>query len=169
MHHQNHLSRHLFKGNINTSHLRLLLLLLCAALLGACSKGVRDEAPFGQISSWRIDGQELHLELRLRNVNEEALLLSALTLNVALDQGTELISLQRNTNLEIAAGGFETIPLRATGSSAGVTLLEQLAAGDRASLAYTLSGTVSSRQSGELDFNREGHIYNVPGRPGAFR
>lgn len=145
------------------------LALLLALALGACGGGVRGESPFAQVSSWRIDGRDLALDLRLRNVNEEPLEVRALTLDVTVDDGVELFRHDAPLALEIAAGGFETVHLEGTASAAGTALLQRLAKGDVASLAYRLQGSVDSEDSGELTIEREGRIYTVPGRPNEFR
>ena len=48
-------------------------------------------------------------------------------------------------------------------------LLESLQSGDVKSLPYQLKGSVFSQQDGTLNFEHEGHIYPMPGRPGHFR
>ena len=54
-------------------------------------------------------------------------------------------------------------------SDAGTALLEQLQAGDLKSLPYDFSGAVLADGSRAYRFQRDGHIYTVPGRPGQFR
>ncbi len=144
--------------------------LVCVLLLAAaCAGGVRGESPFAQVTGWRIDGRDLSVDLRLRNVNDEPLVVRALDLDVVLDDSVELFRHRATPGHEIAAGGFETLALSVTASEEGTALLERLASGERASLAYRLEGTVHSEESGDLPIEREGHIYTVPGRPGEFR
>ena len=51
----------------------------------------------------------------------------------------------------------------------GVPLSEQLQAGDLKSLPYDFSGSVLGDGGRAYRFQRDGHIYTVPGRPGQFR
>jgi len=145
------------------------LLFFCTGLvLAACSSGaVKGESPFAQVSSWQLDGSTLSLELRLRNVNDEPLQFSSVTLNVLIEDNVPLAKIQREVALSIPAGGFETIRLQATASSAGVVLLDALTGED--SVAYQLEGAVDSSDDGLLRFMHAGRIYTVPGRPGEFR
>ncbi len=150
-----------------------LALVLCLALatawLGACSSGgVRGEAPFAQVTGWRIDGHDLQASLRLRNVNSETLVVDELYVNIELD-GTLLAQHQARQRFEIAANGFETVELAMTASDAGVAALQRLQAGETGSLRTAITGHVTSPDEGRLEFRRDGHIYTVPGRPGEFR
>ncbi len=148
---------------------RLAPLLTATLMLCACAGGVRGESPFAQVTSWRIDGRALSVDLRLRNVNDEALELRSLVLAVDLDDDVNLFRHEQGLDLEIAAGGFETIQLDITASEAGTERLRRLSDGEVASLAYRLEGSVDSEDSGRLSIERDGHIYTVPGRPGSFR
>ncbi len=150
-------------------HLLCVLVILCTGLiLGACSSGaVKGESPFAQVNSWQLDGSKLSLELRLRNVNDETLEFSSVTVNVLIDDNVPLAQIQKDVALSIPAGGFETIRLQATASSAGVVLLDALTGGDSAT--YQLEGAVDSPDEGLLRFMHSGRIFTVPGRPGEFR
>lgn len=150
--------------------IRWLAMLLSAALLTACTGGqIRGEAPFAQVSSWTIDGRTLTLDLRLRNVNERPLVAKELALAVTLDDAIVLFRHRAPVDIDIAAGGFESITLSLEASEAGTALLADLAAGGRNDLPYRLEGTVFSENSGDLAISRDGRIYTVPGRPGQFR
>lgn len=159
------------KPELARQRLLCALLLFCTGLiLAACSSGtVKGESPFVQVNSWRIDGSELNLELRLRNVNDEALQLSGVELGVRLANDVLLVQMQQALALSVPGGGFETIRLKATASDSGVALLEELASGALASVAYQLEGSVDSQDEGVLRFSHDGRIYTVPGRPGEFR
>lgn len=148
----------------------VVIMLLLLPLVTACASGkVRGEAPFAQLSNWKIDGQTLNQDLRLRNVNDEAMEVQAIRLEVALDGDTRLYRHEQAVDIEIAPGGFETIPLALTATAEGAAALERLSSGELASLAYRLEGTVVSRESGDHAIRREDRIYRVPGRPGEFR
>lgn len=147
----------------------VLTLMMALVVLAACSSGgVKNEAPFAQVMNWQIDGNRLTASLRLRNVNDSKLELQSLRLDVQLD-GQPLSSYQGAHAVSIPANGFETLELEMRASNEGVALLQQLQDGARASLPYHLEGTVSTADSGALAFERDGHLYTVPGRPGQFR
>ena len=143
---------------------------MLAANLTACSgDAVRDESPFAEVSGWRIEGRDLSIDLRLRNVNVEPLQIEALDLAVQLDDGVNLFRHRESPGVDIAPGGFETLSVRTEATVAGTALLEALAARDRTDLPYVLEGSVTTEKSGVLPIRREGRIYTVPGRPGEFR
>jgi len=149
---------------------RLLTALFALCVLAACgADGVRGESPFAQVTGWRLANQGLELDLRLRNVNDEALEMTTLNLSVRLGEGVPLFTIAGPRTLDIPPGGFETLHLTPATDADGLALLRALAAGETASLAYRLDGTVSTRESGDLPIEREGFIYPVPGRPGEFR
>ena len=147
-----------------------LALLICAALLAACggTKRVRGEAPFVDITSWSIDGQELSAALRVRNVNDEALPVSGIQLDIDLD-GESLVSHLETTDIEVAANGSERVDLVMTATEAGTALLSELQGGERQSLPYHFEGWVQETDGKKMRYQRDGHIYTVPGRPGQFR
>ncbi|MEE4174983.1 MAG: LEA type 2 family protein [Xanthomonadales bacterium] len=148
----------------------LLALLFLAGVLPACSgDAVRDESPFAEVSGWRIEGRDLSIDLRLRNVNVEPMRVAGLDLAVRLDDGVSLFRHRETPGVEIAPGGFETLTVRTEATAAGTALLEALAGRERPNLPYVLEGTVTTEKSGALPIRREGRIYTVPGRPGEFR
>lgn len=142
---------------------------LCLVVLSACGpRRVKDQAPFVQVTSWRIDGQQLSADLRIRNVNDEPLPLARLSMRVTLDD-TGLVDYEGPHGTEVAANGFETLQLRMQATAAGTALLMALQEGERASLPYNLSGRVHLTTGQYFPFERAGHIYTVPGKPGSFR
>jgi hypothetical protein len=150
--------------------LPLSLLALGVVLIAACSGGaVRDEAPFAEVSSWSIEGRDLSVALRLRNVNDDPMQIEGLELQVELDQGVPLFRHRGNPGVEIAPGGFETLEIRAEASREGTALLRALSDRERGDLPFVLEGAVITAESGSLPIRREGRIYTVPGRPGEFR
>jgi hypothetical protein len=148
---------------------RIALLVAGALLVAACGpKQVRGEAPFVQVTSWSIDGRQLSMATRIRNVNDEELSLSGLRFTVMLDE-VELLSYQGEHVIAVAANGFETLNLTATASDDGTDLLNRLQTGELKSLPFDFSGAVINADGKSLRFQRDGHIYTVPGRPGQFR
>lgn len=149
-----------------------MVLVACVVItmtLQACSSGgIRGEAPFAQVTGWRIDGDALQASLRLRNVNTETLVVDGLVVSFELD-GQPLARYTGNTRFEIAANGSETIEMEMTASAEGVSALQRLQAGETGSLRSAMEGHVTSPDEGTLEFHRDGYIYTVPGRPGEFR
>lgn len=147
-----------------------LLLSLTVALLAACSSGaVRDEAPFAEVGGWGIEGRDLTVSLRLRNVNDDPMRVEGIDLGVVLDGNVPLFRHRGTPGVDIAPGGFETLEIRTEATREGTALLEALSNRERGDLPYVLEGTVSTANSGNLPIRREGRIYTVPGRPGEFR
>ena len=65
-------------ARIVTRQVAALLLLVAGFALAACGGNtVRGEAPLAQTSGWRLDDGDLFLALRLRNVNDEPLVVRA--------------------------------------------------------------------------------------------
>ncbi len=149
--------------------LATLALMTLFGFLAACAGGVRGEPPFAQVMGWRVAGETLGVDLRLRNVNDEAMEVQGLDVTVALGDDTPLFRHTERKAVEIAPGGFETLRLEVRAEAAGLAAFERLSAGDTGSLVYELSGTVSTAESGSLPIGRTGRIYTVPGRPGEFR
>lgn len=148
---------------------RILLAIIVLPLLCACSSGgVKGEVPFVQVTAWKLQGETLQATLRLRNVNEEALKLRSLSLSVDVNQQV-LAQYQGNHAVTVPANGFESINLSMVASQPGLALLLELENGQRSSLPYVLTGTIEAEGLGALVFNRDGHLYPVPGRPGQFR
>lgn len=147
----------------------LLLLLLAALLLTACaSRMVRNQPPLAQITSWTLAEDALLVDLHLRNINEEPMPLTAVSLNLTV--GDTLLARHRQPlDTSVATSGFESIPLRLAPTPEGRRELEALEDGARKSLTYRLDGSVTTSGGRELVFERDGHVYTVPGRPGQFR
>jgi LEA14-like dessication related protein len=148
---------------------RIVLTLLIAFCLSACGPSIiKGESPITQVTAWEIDGDEIAAKVRIRNVNGEPMTLENLQLRASVEN-TPLLDHQQPLSITIPANGFETIDMRVAATADGTELLRQLQEGERQSLPYRLEGAVVSAENGILDFEREGHLYTVPGRPGAFR
>ena len=145
-----------------------VLLVLLLALTACGGSAVRGEAPFAQVTSWRLEGEQLEMLLRLRNVNDAELAVEAVDLTVQLD-GEPLLSLRQEVDVTIPATGFESLRLSGPVSTAGAGQLARLEAGEFASLPFLIDGRLETTGDGALDLRREGRIYPMPGRPGEFR
>lgn len=155
---------------IEARYAAALLLLVAGLALAACGAGtIRGEAPLVQASGWRLDGGDLFLELRLRNVNDEPLNVQELAVEITLGDEPVVLRHQAAPKVEIAPGGFENLELGLGRDAAVAARFARLADGDVASIPYALTGTVGTAQSGDLPIRLESRIYPVPGRPDAFR
>jgi hypothetical protein len=121
-----------------------------------------------QITSWTVEGQQVRVDLHLRNINEEPMPLLGVDLDLRLDD-QPLGRINQALDSSIAASGFESVSLKVHASKASLALLLALQEGESRSLPYELKGNVTTAGNRKLEFDREGHIYPVPGRPGQFR
>jgi LEA14-like dessication related protein len=146
----------------------LLLTSLCLALAGCGGSAIRGEAPLVQTGGWRVDDGSLFLALRFRNVNDDPLTVQEISLALSVNDAPVHRHLA-SPGIDIAPGGFETVNLDLGDDDALLASFDRLAAGDVGSLAYRITGTVSTRHIGDQPLRLEGRVYPVPGRPGEFR
>lgn len=148
---------------------KLTPLLFAITLLAGCgSQLVRNQPPLAQVSSWAVDGEELQIELHLRNINEEPMPLSAVNLTITVDD--VLLARHRQAlDTTVVTSGFESVPLRMSVTAEGLRELRALENGERKSLTYLMEGSVTTTGNRNLEFRRDGHVFTVPGRPGQFR
>ena len=150
---------------------RRILIVACLLIIGLAACGaslVRGEAPFVDVASWRIDGNDLTIDLRVRNVNDVSMPVHSVRLDVRLDDAP-LARTETAADRVVAANGFEIFTLNMTASPDGVTALMRLQEREIESLPYALEGSVVTDDDERLKFRRDGHVYRVPGRPGQFR
>ena len=148
---------------------RTLCMALLLLALGACaSAGLRGHAPFVEINSMRLSGQELELFMGLRNPNAEPILMEHIEFSVQLED-TSLAVYKAASAASILAHGTDILRFQLTASPQGSALLGELEAGERGSLAYTLQGEIRASEKVIMPFDRKGRLYAVPGRPGQFR
>jgi len=146
----------------------IAVLAVCTLLSGCGGHSVKNQAPFVQVTSWQLDGTDLQASLRLRNLNDEPLEVARLTLD-AVVQDVPLARYAEARTIQVAANGFESLDLQLTASRAGAALLAELQNGDYPSLPYSLKGSVETADGKTFRFERDGHVYTVPGKPGHFR
>ena len=148
---------------------RVLPAILCAMTLSSCaSHAVREQPPFVQINGMKLVEQSLTLDLGVRNVNSEVILIRQTEFYVSLDE-TELAIYNAASNASIIANGTENVRFELAASPDGIALLHQLEQGELKDLEYSFEGVIELVDGGQLTMKREGHIFPVPGRPGSFR
>lgn len=151
------------------------LLVIMAMLCTACgSKLVRGEPPMVRMSEISHQGNNISLQLNIRNINGVGLNIQGIDLNLTVEKdddqaGHELIVYNGPADINIVANGTETWSVDVKESEVSRELLDSLENGDVMSLPYTLKGSIRSEDTGTLRFEREGHIYPLPGKPGYFR
>ena len=117
---------------------------------------------------WNEGGQSLTLDLGVRNVNSEVILIRHTEFSVSLDE-TELAIYNAASNASIIANGTENVRFELAASPDGIALLHQLEQGELNDLEYSFEGVIELVDGGQLTMKRKGHIFPVPGRPGSFR
>lgn len=155
---------------LNAQRLVTFLLFGTACLLAACSSNqIKGEPPFAQIMSWTQSDGRLSVELRLRNVNDEALGIDGLALRIMLPDNGVLTSQSSDLKVSLPAGGSERLTLDLTANSPALEQFVALESGAISSLSYELTGQLLRSGKSAMTLNREGFIYPVPGRSGQFR
>jgi LEA14-like dessication related protein len=149
--------------------LKLLLLMIVALILGSCaSKGVRDQSPFIQVNSLKMMDETISLDLGIRNVNIETLLIGQIEFSISLNE-TSLAVYKAASQASVPANGIENLHFELNPSVDGVALLNELQNDERPNLEYSIEGVLFVNEGDEMKVLRKGHIYRVPGRPGQFR
>jgi hypothetical protein len=137
--------------------------------LGACGGGqVRDEAPLVRVSELSHLDDAITVQLSIRNVNDEALEIRAVSFELT-SEDEQFLAWDGPADVNIAAKGTETWSVGVADSTKGGVLLDSLEEGAIKSLPYALQGSVETVEGNTLRFEAAGHIYPQPGRPGYFR
>ena len=146
-----------------------ILYSLLGLMISSCaSQGIRVQPPFVQVNSLKLQDQLVSLNLGVRNVNSEAILIEHVEFSISLNE-TSLGVYKASSQENVVASGTENLSFEFSASPAGIDLLNELQSGSRPNLEYLLEGVLLVTDSGEMNVKREGHIYPVPGRPGQFR
>jgi len=143
----------------------VLSLLLCT---GCGPHQVKSQPPFVSIAALAISGQALSARFDIRNINDVAMTIDAIDLEIRSTE-VELTSLAQALKLTIDPNATEEVAIdNLPGEQAG-PLLAELESGSMASLAFSLEGRIHTLEDGYLPFRHEGYLYPVPGKPGQFR
>ena len=147
----------------------VMAMLLLVMLVSACGpKLIRGESPMVRISELSHQDSTVSLQLSIRNVNDEALDILDIDFSLSSDD-QQLLDYTGTASININANGTETWSVDIAESDTTRQRLDALQGGEIKSLPYTLEGTISTRESGRLRFEYEGHLYPLPGRAGHFR
>lgn len=157
------------RGNSRDWRLAAALVFCSVLLCAACgSKLVRGVSPAVRMNEMSHQDGNINLQLSMRNLNDVALDITGISLVLKVEE-SELVSYAGALDTNISARGTETWSVDVEESEASRKLLESLQNGEVKSLPYSMEGSISTRDSGSLKFEFEGHIYPLPGRPGYFR
>ncbi len=155
-----------------TLGLKLALALLTALVLGACSSrpvNVRGETPLVRLDSLSRLETSLVAGVSIRNVNDSPLELDRLELELMLDAQAVRGGGSLTFTLVIASRGREVVEFRFNNDEQRFPALDQISAGDRASLPWSLilyEGAAAKRRKLA---EASGFLHSVPGQPDRFR
>jgi hypothetical protein len=152
---------------------RTLLVFLLQAVIGlslfsCASPGVRGQPPFIQVNGLKVVGELINLDLGLRNVNTEILLIDQIEFSISLNE-VSLAIYNAPSQANVIANGTEKLSFELNPSTEGLALLNELQNDDHPNLEYLIEGVLTITENGEMKIKRKGNIYKVPGRPGQFR
>jgi len=148
---------------------RLAVLLLAVAAGASCGQQkIEGRPPFIGIAGMSLDGRTLSADFRISNQNDVPMTITAIDITVRVDDA-ELVAEDRSLTLAIDANSAEELQVEELPEDFTLDLLASLQSGDVKSLPFALWGRVHTEESGYLRFEHKGHLYPVPGRPGAFR
>ncbi len=146
-------------------------------LLGGCGSGTREirgELPLVGVEGLTVEGDQVSLLLRLRNVNDRSLQVYDLEASLRVNDQA-LATVSDSPRIEISARGRETLRLQAPASQEGLdalTLLgptEEEAATGAVNVAWQLDLELIDERGRGRDIQASGFFHPVPGRPGHFR
>lgn len=145
--------------------------LLGLLLLAACSGNLRDVT--GQPPQAALDGLErrdngIIVELALRNVNDAALKLNAVSLTLELD-GRQFVSGRRELPLFVSARGREVIRMPLPADRAGIERLDALSSAQVERLPWHMEVSLELADSADQVTETNGWLHRVPGQPDRFR
>jgi outer membrane lipoprotein-sorting protein len=150
-------------------YLGISLIIVAILLSVACgAQTVRGVTPIIRMNELSHDGDTIALLLSMRNLNGVELDVQQIDFSLSVESGV-LFAYNGPSDTSIVANGTETWNLEVDQSDSSRKLLNQLQSGDIKSLPYSFKGTITSAKDGKMQFEHEGHLYPVPGRPGHFR
>lgn len=146
-------------------------IVLAMLLAAGCTGNVREvvgKPPQAGIDGLALAETHIVLELALRNVNDAALELAAIEVELQID-GQPLAEDRQSIPLVIAARGREVVSLRLAAEPAGLERLSALSAGDHDSLRWHMTLVLGHRGRREQQAEASGWLHRVPGQDRRFR
>jgi len=149
--------------------LGFVLIMFTVMLCTACGANlVRGESPMVRMNELSHQDDSITLQLSMRNVNGVPLDIMEIDFSLSVNED-ELFTYNGPVDTDIVANGTEIWSVDVAESKTSRELLDSLQNGDVKSLPYSLKGSIITKDDGIMRFEREGHIYPLPGRPGHFR
>jgi len=145
--------------------------LLALLILAGCSGNLRDvvgEPPQADVDGMTREGDRIMVDLALRNVNDEALELAVVDLELRLDE-TPPATGRKETPLRISARGREVLELALEAGPAARARLDALEAGEAPGLRWQMNLVLVAAGGKRLETETRGWLHPVPGQPGRFR
>lgn len=154
-------------------------LVILMLILGGCGPGMREirgELPLVRIEGLMVEGDEVILNIGLRNVNDSSLALRRVRVALMVE-GQLLVDAEAQPQINISARGRDVITIRGIAQATGLELLsrrfgrpgEHGAASAAPNASWTLSLTLIDDRERESETRASGFLHPVPGRPGHFR
>lgn len=151
---------------------RLPLWALPALLFVAgCSGDLRDvvgEPPLAGIDGVTRDGDRIIVDLALRNVNDRAMELSAVEIQLRLDEKPPAAG-RKETMLRISARGREVLAVVLDVEPVLQSRLDALEAGEVPGLPWQMDLVLVGADGKRRETDARGWLHPVPGQPGRFR
>ncbi|MGD8346770.1 MAG: hypothetical protein PVI83_05965 [Lysobacterales bacterium] len=147
----------------------LLGIALSLLLTASCtSQLITGRAPFVGVSLMELDEPDLTVRFDLSNENGVAMNIETMNIRIMVRDNV-LLEHSSQEKLPIDANSAESVTVESKPGDFTRTLLASLSDGTLDSLSITISGSVDTLDEGRLQFDEEGYLYRVPGRPGQFR
>lgn len=164
---------------MHATQIKTCLLLAAVLLLSACGSGtraVRGELPLVTLDGLERQGEQVSLQLGLRNINDQALELNEVQVRLYID-GQPLLVLTHAPDFAIGPRGREVLRLDGPGQENGLERLDQLdpvtAAtrnqSPRRSVGWHMELVLTDQRGRIRETEASGFLHPVPGQPGRFR
>ncbi len=149
---------------------KISLCILLAFLLQACGeRKINNQPPQIFIADLQFQGEQLQIQLQVRNINFDSMPDSQITFDFKLE-GNDVFRVKQQLSLSLDGRGTEQISWKSTPNPGAVKLLQSLSNANVNNLNYQLNGELKSGSKNKgLDFKQAGKVFAVPGKPGHYR
>jgi len=145
-----------------------LLVIVILSLVACGDHLIRGVPPVVRMNELSHDAKTVTVQMTLRNRNGVEMDVEHMTFRLSSD-GDDLLVYNGPAVTNITPNGTENWSVDIEAPEATHKKLIMLENEEVKSLFYTFKGTITSTEAGNLDFDYEGYLYPVPGRPGRFR
>lgn len=130
---------------------------------------VSGQLPLVDLESLEQRGDQLLVDLRIRNLNDQRLESPLRHVRLSLNGEAPVLDQEMVQTLSIAPRGREIIRLTTQANSATDEILNALSEQRGQSLPYQLTLTFEGRRASRSPVEQNGFLHPVPGQPGRFR